>query len=754
MVRSLLRCKEGFERFCCIGGYVCHRRLEGCRILSLVSEPGVNDLFCLYKFPLFSWRKFSLIHFLVLSVLIFTAMPSIALASTALEPYETLIHEDGTLPKDIAILMSFGVSEADARRYVGDMYMDGQPKFEQLCGRTYLKNDNPSGPWVTDLGEAYILAAKAEWEQTGGGGGGHAIGGDDGGGGGGAGHSFGTNVLSNVVEMTPFDASASRSYRVDETVSSSDAIVFYKLGNVSYYPRLANRTTAQKFKITIPDSEVANIADYFSRNGNGVCIVSMDNRDGYSVNVCCIPKDTIRYVPCDGGGCCRLFNSRSTGDEIYSHSSRYTGRPNSLSWPNDIEGLKDAPFNFNNVQWYGVYRATASSDSDDNSTSNYGVAYAVFYAKDGVIYQKPDNDEPSGGGDDNPSGGGDDNPSGGGDDEPSAPTPPEIDPTEYTTYEGDNTDVTVTVTFNNDGGQTDLTPITTRLDRIYARLGDIGRDLLNFDQHVQSAFYSLENKLDGLFSSYLGSVKTWLEMIYNRVDDINRNIGNLDKSTDDLADLSVIEHQLRDLVDADGVTLTVHGLLHWINYYLQDIDRFLHDWNPYETIDYSTVLGNIYDEFSDYTSSFSQFWSDLNGKLNTIITDLENLKFAPRYPTNPYPRPPSNPETGIVPWEDMLNINALRDAITRMMQKFPFATINNFVLILTMLVRPAQAPQFDLPLPNPSDWSDPYLVHVDLSVWDVPAAILRTGTMLWAIARVSRRTVALWTSEEGGGEGA
>ena len=302
----------------------------------------------------------------------------------------------------------------------------------------------------------------------------------------------------------------------------------------------------------------------------------------------------------------------------------------------------------------------------------------------------------------------------------------------------------------------------------FAGIDSLLRQLVNLEQRAEQWRQQQELNAD------LDEIIRLLTSIDENVSGILQDMANLDRSTGDLVnlqpvidainglqmpsdpvatDLSSLEHQLLDMTDSDGVTLTVHGLLHWINYYLQDIDRFLHDWNPYEPMDYSVVLGNIYDEISDFTNSFTRFWSDLNSHLNTIISDLENLKFAPRYPTRPYPNPPSNPETGIVPWEDMLNVNALRDAITRMMQKFPFATINNFVLILTMLVRPAQAPQFDLPLPNPSDWSDPYMVHVDLSIWDVPAAVLRTGTMLWAIARVSRRTVALWTSEEGGGEG-
>lgn len=303
----------------------------------------------------------------------------------------------------------------------------------------------------------------------------------------------------------------------------------------------------------------------------------------------------------------------------------------------------------------------------------------------------------------------------------------------------------------------------------FSGIDSLLRQLVNLEQRAEQWRQQQELNAD------LDEIIRLLTSIDENVSAILGDMANLDRSTGDLVnlqpvidaidglqipgdpvatDLSSLEHQMLDMTDEDGVTLTVHGLLHWINYYLQDIDRFLHSWNPYDPIDYSTVLGNIYDEISAFTDSFTQFWEDFDNYLDAVLWDLEHLQLAPRTPHAPYPTPLPNPETGIVPWEDMLNLNALRDAITRMMQKFPFATINNFVLILTMLVRPAQAPQFDLPLPNPSDWSDPYMVHVDLSIWDVPAAVLRTGTMLWAIARVSRRTVALWTSEEGGGEGA
>ena len=222
-----------------------------------------------------------------------------------------------------------------------------------------------------------------------------------------------------------------------------------------------------------------------------------------------------------------------------------------------------------------------------------------------------------------------------------------------------------------------------------------------------------------------------------------------------MPDLTALEHQLQDTAEQDGVTLTIRGLLQSMDLGIKDIDAILSDWTYPTTNDYSEVLSNIYDEIAAYTDTFTQFWADLQEYLDAVLYDLEHLEVNERnnWPEHGTPQLPDlDEETGIVPWEDVLNLTALRDAVTRLMDKFPFSTINNFVRILNWFVRPARAPVFDLPLPNPSDWSDPYMVNVDLSIWDTPAAVLRMGITIWASARMSRRTVAMWTREEGGGD--
>lgn len=164
-------------------------------------------------------------------------------------------------------------------------------------------------------------------------------------------------------------------------------------------------------------------------------------------------------------------------------------------------------------------------------------------------------------------------------------------------------------------------------------------------------------------------------------------------------------------------------------------------------------LTDIWEVVEEWHSDFAGWWGDFNAYMDQVIYDLEHLTISTprRWGPTTNPTIPPDDETGIVPYEDVLNITALRDALTRLMSKFPFSVINNFALILTALTRPAVTPVFDLPMPNPSNWTAPYSVHVNLSEWDTAAAVMRTGIMLWVIAKLSRRTVSMWTREEGGG---
>ena len=297
--------------------------------------------------------------------------------------------------------------------------------------------------------------------------------------------------------------------------------------------------------------------------------------------------------------------------------------------------------------------------------------------------------------------------------------------------------------------------INSNFDALYTYLDDFTSWLdskLRFDDVIlllQAIYNGLPDSVD------MTNTNALLQDIYN-------GMAELDTSSDDLVDLSALESGVYDIsADVELIIQALNNLqddnqLPTIRGYLKQIYDELDSLNltvgaiviPAGS-DYSTVLQNIYDEVSEYTNTFVQFWDDLRSYLDDILDALDNLEITPRVrytPTNP-PEIPDAPDL-----DADLNVDALRDALSRLMQKFPFSTINNFVLILTLLTRPAQAPVFDLPLPNPSDWSSPYMVNVDLSIWDVPAAVLRTGIVIWAIARVSRRTVSMWTREEGGGQ--
>lgn len=208
------------------------------------------------------------------------------------------------------------------------------------------------------------------------------------------------------------------------------------------------------------------------------------------------------------------------------------------------------------------------------------------------------------------------------------------------------------------------------------------------------------------------------------------------------SDLELVVQALDNLQDANQL-LTVRGYLKGI----YDAVTALETGGGSNT-DYSGVLGDIYAEVEDidlnlqaFATAVSDALDGISNDLLTVIRELRNLRI----------RNPQTPQTPTLPpSDDTLNIDALRDALSRLMQKFPFATINNLIHIMTFLVRDPVAPVFDLPVPNPSDWSQPYMLRVDLSDFSQMAAVMRIGIVLWAIARISRRTVSMWTREEGG----
>lgn len=296
-----------------------------------------------------------------------------------------------------------------------------------------------------------------------------------------------------------------------------------------------------------------------------------------------------------------------------------------------------------------------------------------------------------------------------------------------------------TTTYNN--LDLDLSPITQRQDNLMRTVNQIGKD-------VNKLVYGLDKDLLRIFQVLALNLSvdrqngTFLQRILDELTD-----GYLQ---DMQSDIDLIAKELTNL-QSNSSLQSVKGFLYTINDNIADILKELESLpsggsggsggGSGGSVDID--LTAVTDELEDFHLDAISAWDEMVSRLDTIIDDIEHMR---RWqPTTPKPEPPSD-------LEKALGVDALKDALARLMGKFPFSTINNLVLILTALVRPAVAPVFDLPMPNPSDWSSPYMVHVDLSDWSQVAAMMRVGILLWAIGRVSRRTVNLWTHEEGGGE--
>lgn len=293
--------------------------------------------------------------------------------------------------------------------------------------------------------------------------------------------------------------------------------------------------------------------------------------------------------------------------------------------------------------------------------------------------------------------------------------------------------------------------------------------------------------------------------IENLLQDILDAVEGLDLPSDPVAtDLTALEHQLVDLTESDYQVLTVRGLLHWINYYSQDIDRkldtiedyedgdghlyvrgylrelltdfdnlmlVLEEWPDYPNLStVETRLQDVFDSLDDFADNFVSYWHEVRQKMDDILRAIEGLPQDSEplhWPDSPLVPPLETPDGGgdiigpletdpngypVMPdwtfWTERPEMDALDEAIDELMTKFPFCTLNDLVTIFTRLVRPAQAPQFDVPVPNPSDWSAPYMLHVDLSELDPVAAVMRMGITLWVTVRLARRSIRMWTHDE------
>ena len=328
---------------------------------------------------------------------------------------------------------------------------------------------------------------------------------------------------------------------------------------------------------------------------------------------------------------------------------------------------------------------------------------------------------------------------------------------------GDTTNITNNVnnTYNYDSTtnnitnvEADLTAVTERLDALNRMVSQLGVDLENDINALIAEIGHFESLVHADFDTYFGATYTWLEMINARLVDILNKLDNMGGvGGGGSTDLSAVNAQLAD-IDADIEDLGDWALRYWdwgiakarrakeiVLDIGADVSAILAALEDLEITGGSVDLSEITDELNEWHNDFVGFWGDFQNYMDDILRALENPYTRQRDPRDI----PTVTQLG-----DKIDLSPLLSALARLMTKFPFAQINDIVLMLTALARPAVVPVFDLPMPNPSDWSSPYSVRVDLSDWSTAAAIVRTGIMLWATARVTRRTMNLWTREEQG----
>lgn len=540
-------------------------------------------------------------------------------------------RDDGYNAADTALAGFFGYSPAEAVTVVTKTKYDGFPNYEIACSYIALADDG----WWYYSGDANTLYnAKAElfgeYGITGGGGGGHAFDPPD-------------------EPEQPQEPQTIDGYTILRGGSYE--------GNVYTLDSIDPNVTGTPIKLDI--SECSNVLSKRTEGWNVVAICQRASENSF--NSCCIIAIPPAAYMVKSGNYVYMYNPT---DENLSYQYKSFGG----SYQTYTLG-EDGIFK---VPWGGTSGSnTLYSKSPTYVESYHRNANQIFFL--GRDASQPQPTDPTGGG--------------GGDDEPSAPEPPEIDPTEYTTYTTNNTDIDVNVTIDNDGGQTDLTPITLRLDRIYARLGDIGSDLLDLDLHMQTAYYDLGNRLDGLFSAYFGSVGTWLQMIYNRLDDINRNIQQLDKSTDDLTDLSGVQSYLMQIL------ATLQG------------------------------MGN---------NSPAADPTDLTGVMHELST-IEDLL-----------RGIKNPFTPVLPPVVISDDNPIEKQVTdkgsELSRHFPCSIPWDIYGMLALFVAEPVAPQFDIPVFGMDED-----IHVDLSGWDTVASVSRSATfVLFALGLALRTKDMIW----------
>lgn len=207
-------------------------------------------------------------------------------------------------------------------------------------------------------------------------------------------------------------------------------------------------------------------------------------------------------------------------------------------------------------------------------------------------------------------------------------------------------------------------------------------------------------------------------------------------------DLSVIEEGLAVLVDDSseyGNITTSSGFVPRILKGLQDTYTWL------------TGANGLRGWMDDVTADLEEIINNMGGGSWRDYDPTDPDVVLPDPGTDIVPVGPTDIELPHMDWEELapvLNIPALQAAVDELMTKFPFVMLSKLLTIGGYIMRTPMAPVFDLPAPNPSDWSSPHMVHIDLSQFDVAASVLRVMIMIWAAARISTLTIKMWVGDK------
>lgn len=256
-----------------------------------------------------------------------------------------------------------------------------------------------------------------------------------------------------------------------------------------------------------------------------------------------------------------------------------------------------------------------------------------------------------------------------------------------------------------------------------------------------------------------------VDAISDGLDDVVRLLTSISET---LGGIATVEQDIYALLDDMEIKDYTQRLLS-IDNHIVDVLHAIEslDLTVPPEVDYSDVLAYIAGDLDLLVEGQNVISSDIGnvlGLLAEISGKLDNI--GKRQPRNwDFPEPHEDPDTHewlvpvgtreidghpvavYRPVKEVLNFNALEDAFKELCRHFPFSMLNKLVQVAVWLTRTGVPPRFNLPVPNPADWSTPASIEVDLRPFDPVAAVARMGILLWAIVRISSRTIDMWVRE-------